>query len=114
MLMRREPIHLIRLLSALALCATLGACNEATLAGQGPITDDPAIRHPIVVGKGLATLDILPGGGPGGLTDRQLADVQSFALQWRARGRGPLVLPVPVSGADSVKTRRALPAVRAV
>jgi pilus assembly protein CpaD len=112
MLMRREPSSLLRLLSALALCATLGACNEATLAGQGPITDDPAIRHPIVVGKGLATLDILPGGGPGGLTDRQLADVQSFALEWRARGRGPLALQIPTGGADSAKTRASLPAVR--
>jgi len=111
--MRREPSSLLRLFSALALCATLGACNEATLAGQGPISDDPAIRHPIVVGKGLATLDILPGGGPGGLTDRQLADVQSFALEWRARGRGPLVLQVPQGGADSSKTRAALPTVRA-
>jgi pilus assembly protein CpaD len=71
-----------------------------------------AARHPIVVREGYATLDLLPGGGPHGLTDREAADTRAFAAEWHATGRGPIVIEMPVHGAGDVLSRYALPAIK--
>jgi pilus assembly protein CpaD len=98
----RAPISfLIKWPAALALIFAVAACagpRKDDITGSLP--DDHNIRHPINVTRGMATMDLLPGGGPGGLTDRQVGDVQSFAADWRKRGRGPLTIQVP-TGADA-------------
>lgn len=94
----RARIISLSLLAVLTLsvggCATRG---DADITGSLP--DDVRARHPINVTRGLATMDLLPGGGPSGLTDRQVGDIHAFARDWQQRGRGKLTIQVP-KGAD--------------
>lgn len=79
----------------LALLAVAGCAAPKKGDITGAVPDDVRSRHPIYVTRGKAVMDILPGGGPGGLTDRQVADIQGFAMDWQRRGRGALVMQVP-------------------
>lgn len=108
--MRARSISL-SLIAALAL--SLGGCatNDPEITGSLP--DDVRVRHPINVTQGIATLDLIPGGGPGGLTDRQVGDIQSFAGEWRARGRGRLVVQIP-TGSSRERDRQASNASREI
>jgi pilus assembly protein CpaD len=108
-------LRALGLATAMALAGLLAACHTDDAAMTAAIGPDLSVaaRHPIVVREGRATLDLLPGGGPHGLTDREAADVRAFAAEWHARGRGPIVVAVPHGGADDVLSRYALPAIRA-
>lgn len=86
-------------IAALAFTAGLAACSTAKPIITGSIPDDYRDRHPIVVTTGPDSIDLLPGGGPGGLTDRQVGDVQAFGARWREKGRGPIIVEVPTGGA---------------
>jgi pilus assembly protein CpaD len=99
--------------AALALAGLAGACHDDGMV-TGSIAPDISVaaRHPIVVREGFATLDLLPGGGPHGLTDREAADTRAFAAEWHAVGRGPIVVEMPVHGAADTLSRYALPAIR--
>ena len=108
--MRAHPITL-SLIAALAL--SLGGCATNDPEFTGSLPDDVRTRHPINVTQGMTTLDLLPGGGPGGLTDRQVGDIQSFAAEWRARGRGRLVIQVP-TGSSRERDRQAAHASREI
>lgn len=108
MLISRKVLHG---LAFLACGLALAGCREERLV-TGTLPDTYNHRHPIQVGNGLATLDLLPGGGPGGLTDRQVADVQAFAQDWRRRGRGPMTTNTPVGGSGEAASRHAVAEIR--
>ncbi len=105
-----RPVFLlsVRGVAALAIAGALSGCvrqPDPTITGS--ISDDHAVRHPILVTQGMATLDFLPGGGPGGLTDRQVADISEFAGQWRAKGRGQIAIEIPKGGSTDVQSAHA-------
>lgn len=108
-------LRALGLLGAMALAGILAACHTDDVATTGALGPDLSVeaRHPIVVREGYAMLDLLPGGGPRGLTDREAADVRAFAAEWHASGRGPIVISVPHGGASDVLSRYAVPAIRA-
>ena len=99
--------------AALAIAGLVGGCHHDEVV-TGSIRPDISVetRHPIVVREGYATLDLLPGGGPHGLTDREAADARAFAADWHDRGRGPIFVEMPVNGAADTLSRYALPAIR--
>jgi pilus assembly protein CpaD len=80
--------------------------------GLGACVSDPAVtrsvgetyreRHAVVVAEGSETLDIVPGGGPGGLTERQREDIRGFARVWRNEGRGLVAIQLPRGGATDM------------
>lgn len=97
--MRRPVSRLVKNSAALALLLAVAACASPQTDVTGSLPDDYRERHPINVTRGTASIDLLPGGGPAGLTDRQVADIQQFAADWQKRGRGKLTIQVP-AGAD--------------
>lgn len=101
-------------LSLLAV-VTLGVAGCASKSEDitGSLPDDYRVRHPINVTRGLATMDLLPGGGPSGLTDRQVADIQGFGGDWQQRGRGKIVIQVP-KGADRTTEKQSANAAREI
>lgn len=94
-----------RSLLTLALLLSVAGCAGTQEDITGSLPDDYRVRHPINVTRGTATLDLLPGGGPGGLTDRQVGDIQEFARDWQKRGRGRIAVQVP-QGGDPVTDRQ--------
>lgn len=103
-------------LAALGLAAGLAACAspKSSVDFTGSIPDDYRERHPVVVTAGAETIDLLPGGGPGGLTDRQVGDVQSFAARWREKGRSSITIEVPAGGAADRASAQAAKEIRRV
>jgi pilus assembly protein CpaD len=99
--MRRVKSHGIRWVALLVTAVAVSACNGDRGDITASIPDNVQTRHPILVTRGMATLDLLPGGGPGGLTNRQVADIRAFAAGWTANGRGGFLVEVP-SGAGRV------------
>lgn len=91
-----KPMHRSVIFSALAL--GLGACasDPQTTASLAQTYQQ---RHPIVVAEGSEVLDFVPGGGPGGLTERQRTDIRAFAQSWREQGRGVVQIELPQGGA---------------
>lgn len=88
--------HSLRGCAGLALALALAGCNGDRADITASLPDTVEARHPIQVIRGMANLDVLPGGGPGGLTDRQVADIRSFAAGWTANGRSQLVIEAPM------------------
>lgn len=107
----RAPLKHI---AALALTAGLAACAGSKQDITGSVPDDYRDRHPVVVTAGAETIDLLPGGGPGGLTDRQVGDIQSFGAKWREKGRGPITIEVPTGGAADRASAHAAREVRRI
>jgi pilus assembly protein CpaD len=105
---RTFPLSLIA-----ALALSLGGCATSDPEITGSLPDDVQTRHPINVTRGLATMDLLPGGGPSGLTDRQVGDIYAFAIDWQKRGRGKLTIQVP-RGADRVTDTQSAHAAREI
>lgn len=101
-------------LAALGLALGLAACANPKGEITGSIPDDYRDRHPVIVTAGAETIDLLPGGGPGGLTDRQVGDVQSFAGIWREKGRGPITVEVPTGGAADRASSHAAKEIRRI
>jgi pilus assembly protein CpaD len=95
-------------LTLLAMAAlSLGACasDPATTASLAQTYQQ---RHPIVVAEAPEVLDLVPGGGPGGLTERQREDIRGFARNWREHGRGLVRIELPQGGAtDAAATHTA-------
>jgi pilus assembly protein CpaD len=112
--LKMPGLRMIGLAAALALAGLAGGCHSDEIA-TGSIPPDISVSalHPIVVREGYATLDLLPGGGPHGLTGREAADARAFAAEWHATGRGPIVVEVPVGGASDTLSRFAVPAIMA-
>ncbi|WP_222875636.1 CpaD family pilus assembly protein [Terrihabitans soli] len=108
----RAPILSLSLLAALTL-GVAGCASQRNGDYTSAIPDDHRIRHPINVTRGLSTMDLLPGGGPSGLTDRQVADIQAFAADWQKRGRGKLTIQVP-RGADRLTDKQSANAAREI
>jgi pilus assembly protein CpaD len=107
-------LSVLRLLAASGLAALAGACQTDQTASLQPFVPISVTeQHPIQVREGFASLDLLPGGGPGGLTDHEAADVRAFAADWRSEGRGPVVIKVPRGGASDITSRYGLGAIRA-
>ena len=103
---------MIGLAAALGLAGLAGGCHsDQIVTGSIPPDISVSTLHPIVVREGYATLDLLPGGGPRGLTGREAADARAFAAEWHATGRGPIIVEVPVGGASDTLSRFALPAI---
>lgn len=110
----RAPFSLVpKLPLLLAAALALTGCSSPKDDITGSLPDDYRLRHPINVTQGAATLDLLPGGGPGGLTDRQVGDIQFFGSDWQRRGRGPLTILVPVGG-EPVSARQSALAAREI
>lgn len=86
-------------IAALAFASGLAACSSPRQDITGSVPDDHRDRHPVVVTAGSESIDLLPGGGPSGLTDRQVGDIQAFGAKWREKGRGPIAIEVPTGGA---------------
>jgi pilus assembly protein CpaD len=101
---------------ALAFAATLAACANPRHADDvtGSVPDDYRLRHPVTVTSGHETMDLLPGGGPAGLTDRQVGDIQAFADKWRKAGRGPITIEVPTGGAADIASARSAKEIRRI
>lgn len=94
-----------------ALAIGLGACAaDPSVTGSVPLNYRD--RHPIVVTEGAEVLDIIPGGGPGGLTERQREDIRSFARMWREEGRGLVAIQLPRGGATDAAAAHSVGAVR--
>jgi pilus assembly protein CpaD len=98
---------------ALAVVLAVAGCASRQDDITGSIPDDYRLQHPINVTRGLASIDLLPGGGPGGLTDRQVADIQAFGADWRRRGRGRLSILVP-TGAGEVTDKQSARAAKEI
>jgi pilus assembly protein CpaD len=103
----------LRSAAVLAVAVLLAGCTGDRGDITGSIGDTPQQRHPIQVARGIATMDLLPGGGPGGLTDRQMADVRGFSAGWTASGRGQLLIEVP-TGAGPVTDSQSAYAVKEI
>jgi pilus assembly protein CpaD len=95
-------------ISVLALSAA--GCQSTQVTGSVP--DTYRERHPVIVGENLATLDLLPGAGQGGLNDRQEKDVAGFAREWRQNGRGMLIIQVPEGGSTDAPSSQSVRAIR--
>jgi pilus assembly protein CpaD len=107
----RARILSVSLLAVLTL--SVGGCAGKNQDITGSLPDDYRVTHPINVTRGLASIDLLPGGGPSGLTDRQVADIQAFGADWQRRGRGKLTIQVP-KGADRTTQSQSAAAVREI
>jgi pilus assembly protein CpaD len=102
-------------IAALALVAGLAACASPEQRDfTGSIPEDYRDRHPVVVTAGAEVIDLLPGGGPGGLTDRQVGDVQAFGGKWREKARGPITVEVPTGGASDRASAHAAREIRRI
>jgi pilus assembly protein CpaD len=100
---------------AIAVAACLAGCvHRPDPSVTGSIPDSYEVRHPIQVTQGLQTLDLLPGGGPGGMTDRQVADLREFASEWRKQARGPITVEIPRGGSTDAQSARVVRDIRAV
>lgn len=105
----RIPLHAAVIAGFAAL--SLGACasDPGTTASASSTFRE---RHPIVVAEGSEILDIVPGGGPGGLTERQREDVRGFAESWRQQGRGLVSIQLPRGGATDAASSHTMRALR--
>lgn len=101
------------LLSALSLALLAAGCQTSKVTGpELQFASNYQERHPIRVGEGIATLDLLPGAGRTGLTPRQDADIRGFAANWKVHGRGKLVIEMPAGGASDARSHHAVRAIR--
>ncbi|GGE33196.1 pilus assembly protein [Agaricicola taiwanensis] len=94
-----------------AMAFGLGACasDPVTTASLAQTYRD---RHPIVVTEAAETLDLVPGGGPGGLTERQREDIRGFAKEWREQGRGLVRIEMPKGGATDTAAAHTVRGIR--
>ena len=96
----------LRNLSIAALALSLAAC--ANLGQNGPLqATSVSERHPITVDTQAATLmlDVAPDSIS--LTDDDLARIDAFAAQYKARGDGPLVMSIPTGAPNRGAASRA-------
>ncbi len=99
-------------------CVTVGllsvmvaGCESARVTGSINPSDYQQ-RHPIVVSEKMATLDLLPGAGEGGLNGRQRRDIEAFAREWRQDGRGMVIVQVPQGGSTDASSSQSVRAIR--
>lgn len=86
----------LRRLAALALLALpLAACQSDVTGTTYP--NDYRLRHPIALVNGPTDLDLFVGRNAPGLDPRQAQDLRQFVQDYRANGRGAMVMLVPVS-----------------
>ncbi|MDX6804508.1 CpaD family pilus assembly protein [Terrihabitans rhizophilus] len=111
--MRRVQSHGLRWAALLVTAVMISACNAERGDITASIPDNAQARHPILVTRGMATLDLLPGGGPGGLTNRQVTDIGAFAAGWTANGRGGFTIEVP-SGAGPITDKQSAHVVKEI
>jgi pilus assembly protein CpaD len=99
---------------ALAVLAALVAAGCQT---QQPTTDvlatnDYRLRHPIVVGEGVKTLDLPVGSDMRRLSPQLSAVVSSFAAEARSRGGGAMEIIVPSGAGNEAAVHAVLPQIR--
>jgi pilus assembly protein CpaD len=100
--------------ATISLLALAVAGCESTRVTGSVHPDTYRERHPIVVGESLATLDLLPGAGQGGLSNRQEQDIAGFAREWRQNGRGMVIIQVPQGGSNDAASSQSVRAIRSV
>lgn len=84
----------LRLTGILVLATGLSACASSMKPTQKAFApDEYDMRHPIKLAQGERHLDVFAAGHK--LDRRQLQDVQNFAREYAASGRGPLTAAVP-------------------
>src|SRR5690606_26774393 len=85
--------------AAIALVAfALAGCNLNSRETTGSIPTDYRLRHPISIKEGPRSLELLIGGGRGGLTPSQRAEVLAFANNWRREATAGVTIDRPVGG----------------
>jgi pilus assembly protein CpaD len=98
---------LMRLLRPAKLGVPLFACAATLLAGcssaDRTVTssiplDDYHNRHPILLAEAPRTLDLFPAPELHGLDHRSAMQVRDFAIEYRARGQGPITVIIPSVG----------------
>ena len=88
-----------------ALAFALAGCNShaPSLARYEALaTDDYRMRHPIRVAPAPRTLTLEVHGRAQGVTPAQAASLRAFAAGYASHGQGPMVIDVPVGGANAV------------
>jgi pilus assembly protein CpaD len=78
------------------LATTLGACTHTEDVVTASVPNDYHQRHPIAITEADQSMVIFVGGGRGGLTSAQRADVAGLAQTWLREGTGAIVADVPI------------------
>ncbi len=95
---RRTRPTLVRRLAALAVLALpLAACQSDGVVTGTTYPNDYRLRHPIGLVNGPTDLDLFVGRNSPGLDPRQAEDLRQFVQDYRANGRGPMMMFVPTS-----------------
>jgi len=92
-----------KLLVIAALGVTLSACASDKVVQTGSVYPyDYRDRHPIVLTDKPQNLDIFTRGTA--LDERQIADVKTFAAEYRSRGKGVMTIQVPKGDPSAHRT----------
>lgn len=99
---------------ALAILAALLAAGCQTQQPTSDVlaTNDYRLRHPIIVGEGVKTLDLPVGSDMRRLSPQISAVVSSFAAEARSRGGGAMEIIVPSGSRNEAAVHAVLPQIR--
>jgi pilus assembly protein CpaD len=86
-----------RRLAALAVLALPLAACQSDVTGTTSYPNDYRLRHPIALVNGPTDLDLFVGRNAPGLDPRQAQDLRQYVQDYRAHGRGPMMMLVPTS-----------------
>jgi pilus assembly protein CpaD len=77
------------------IAVAIAGCNTMARDTTGSIPVDYRDRHPIAITEGKRTLTVFVGGGRGGLTPMQRAEVLAFAQTWKREATGGVTIDRP-------------------
>lgn len=112
----RANMRFFRLAAALlGVAVGLGACmhtEDAVTAASIP--NDHRLRHPIAIQEADQSVVIFVGGGRGGLSGSQRADVIGLAQVWQREATGAIVADVPVGTPNARSAAEAMREIQAL
>jgi pilus assembly protein CpaD len=84
----------------------LGLLATAACAPNDRVVLDPAVTdirqaHPIVLARGERSIDVFVAGGAGAIGSRQIADIRSFAQEYRRTAKGPMIIAKPINNPEA-------------
>ena len=106
---KRMGAGILRAAAALALSATLAACNaHREDSVKGWLVADPTARHPILVGSAPVSLDLAVPRGSNGLTRNQIYELRHFLRQYKDKNERSLLVGAPSGGANEIAVMHAM------